>query len=193
MLSRFAGHYILHDRGTPDDSDKLAEIMSKKLGTDYYFFKRPQPPYEFNEDVDVELAYRWVKTYFLPDTLINSVILGIGIGGLLAAKLQEDFPARNLSVIAVNAPTAEGSISLEESPEGRVALYSSLYSPLASHCDWSNYATQAYDAVWLSHGIKNTKYALAYLLSAYMRQEDISTEYASVSNLTPAVAKAAGV
>lgn len=185
MLSRFTGHYLLHDRGTPDDVDKLAEIMSKKLGTDYYFFKRPQPPHEFIEDVAPDVSYRWLKTYFLPDTLINSVIFGIGLGGLLAAKLQEDFPARNLSVIAVNAPTTEGLISLDRSVhQSRVALYSSVYPTLAD-CDWSKYAPQVYDVAWLQHGIKNTKYGLAYLLSAYMRQEDISTQVSAVTNMTP--------
>jgi pimeloyl-ACP methyl ester carboxylesterase len=189
-ISRFTGHYILHDRGNPDAADKLADIMSKKLGTDYYFFKRPQPPYEFNEDADAAVSYRWLQTYLLPDTLINSVIFGIGLGGLLAAKLQEDYPARNLSVIAINAPTTEGLISLDGSAQSRVALYSNLYPPLADRCDWPKYATQVYDAVWLSHGITNQKYGLAYLLAAYMRQEDIATQVAALS--APEVAKAVG-
>jgi pimeloyl-ACP methyl ester carboxylesterase len=187
MLSRFAGHYILHDRGSPDDTDKLADIMAKKLGTDYYFFKRPQPPYEFNEEVSSTVSYRWLTTYFLPDTLINSVIFGVGLGGLLAAKLQEDYPARNLSVVAINSPTTEGLISLTGSVKGRVALYSSVYPTLT---DWAKFAPQVYDVPWLQHGIKNTKYALAYLMSAYMKQEDVSSQVAAVSGTE--VAKAAG-
>ena len=47
MDSRFKGHYLLHDRGTSEDVERLATIMAKSIGVDDDFFKIPQPPYEF--------------------------------------------------------------------------------------------------------------------------------------------------
>jgi esterase/lipase len=188
MESRFKGHYLLHDRGTPEDVQKLASIMAEKTKMSYEQFKQPHPPYEFNESASADVSYKWLRTYFLPDTLLHSVIFGFGFGGLLAAKLQGDFPARDISVVAINAPTSEGEFTLDSKIHERVSLYSSQYVPKDNN--WSKYAKQVYDVPWLQHGIKNTKYGLAYLMMAYMQHEDIS---AAVSSLHDGeIAEAAG-
>lgn len=172
--------------------ERLAKIMAGKVGTHYDFFKRPQPPYEFKEDASALESYRWLNSYLLPEVPPNSVIFGIGLGGLLAAKLQEDFPAKRLSVVAVNAPCSEGSIGLNNTVPNRIAIYSSAYTPIAGRCDWSRYAGQAYDVPWLPHGIKNTKYGLAHLLTAYMQIENLAFEVASFTDSAPEIPKAIG-
>jgi hypothetical protein len=191
-FTRFRGHYLLHDRGTPEDVEKLAGIMATKVGTVEGFFKRPRPPYEYKENASALESYLWLRSYLLPEIPCNSVIFGIGLGGLLAAKVQEDFPAKGLSVVAVNAPTFEGIIGLSNLVSNRVALYSSVYAPVAARCEWDRYAGQAYDVSWLQHGIKNTKYGLAYLLASYMQIENLAAEVASFTDAAPEIPKAQG-
>lgn len=175
-FTRFRGHYLLHDRETPEDIDQLAKIMANKVGTDYDFFKRPQPPYEFKEDASALESYHWLRSYFLPVALYDSVIFGIGLGGLLAAKLQEDYPAKRVSVVAINAPCFEGAINLESMVQNRVAIYSNSYPPIVGRCDWSRFAVQTYDVPWLQNGIKTTKYGLAHLMTSYMQVENLAAE-----------------
>lgn len=190
-ISRFRNHYLLHDRGNTEDAEKLAAIMAKRVGTDNDFFKHPQPPYEFKEDASSLESYNWLRKYFLPELLPDSIVFGIGLGGLLVARLQEDFPAKNLSVVAVNSPLTEGQVAVSDRPSiGRVALYSQLYTPILNQGQaWPLYASQAYDLPWLVHGIKNAKYGLAYLMTAYMQKEDISAEIATFMDTAPEVGK----
>ena len=189
-VTRFKGHYILHDRDSTG-APRLVEIMANKVGVESEFFKQPHPPYEFKEDASALESYLWLRSCFLSGVMSNSVLFGFGIGGLLAAKLQEDFPVKGLSVVAINAPTFEGSISLETHVPNRVALYSSAYMPIAGRCNWSLYAGQAYDMSWLLHGIKNAKYGLAYLLTTYMQIENLTMEVKSFMDFAPEVPKAA--
>lgn len=191
-FTRFRGHYFLHDRGTPEDVERLAAIMATRVHTDDDFFKRLQPPHDSKEDASALESYRGLSSSLLPVVPSNSVIFGIGLGGLLAAKLQEDFPAKRLSVVAINAPCSEGSISLGSLVSNRVAIYSSAYPPIAGRCDWGRCAGQAYDVPWLQHGIKNTKYGLAYLLTAYMQIENLAYEVASFKGSAPETPKAKG-
>lgn len=178
MNSRFTGHYLLPDRGITDDVDKLATIMETKVGTDYSVFKVPYLPYNFKEDATTQDTYRWLRMHLLSESPINSVFFGVGIGGLLAAKLQEEFPARRLSVVSINAPVSDGGITLTQGITNRVSLYSSEYSPV----DWSMYAGQDYDVAWLAHGIKNCKYGLSSILMAYMQSEDLLDSVKEISH-----------
>ena len=175
-FTRFRGHYLLHDRGAPEEAARMAEIMAARVGNNYEFFKQPQPPYGEGGPSVLE----WLRSRFLPGVLNSSVIFGFGLGGLLAAKLQEEFPAKRLSVVAINAPCIEEGISLAGSVvSNRVAIYSSGYTPIAGRCEWGQYTAQAYDLPWLQHGIKNAKYGLAYLLTSYMQVECLAVEVAS--------------
>jgi hypothetical protein len=192
MDSRFKGHYLLHDRGSSEDVERLATIMANKVGANDNLFKLPQPPYEFKEDASALESYRWLRQYLLPEVLGNSIMIGFGIGGLLAARLQEDFPAKNISVVAVNAPTSEGQIVLNNPVFNRIAIYSSAYSPIIGPCNWSQFTPQAYDVPWLMHGVKNTKYGLAYLLTSYMQSENISADVAEFMDSAPEVPRAKG-
>jgi len=189
-FSRFTGHYFLHDRGAPEDAERIADIMAKKVGVGSEFFKLPLPPYQFNESASALESYQWLRRDLLPEVMNDSVIFGIGLGGLLAARLQEDFPAKNISVVAINSPTTEGAISLANPMYGRIAIYSSACTPIKNYCNWRQFTPQAYDLPWLVYGIKNTKFGLAYLLTSYMQTEDMSAEVEAFIDSTPAIPKA---
>lgn len=182
-FSRFKCHYLFHDRGDTTGGlvEKLESIIiqtANKAECSEPLFKRPSLPYGFNEEGSATDSYRWLRTYLLPDLIANSAIFGIGLGGLLAAKLQEDFPNSGLSVMAINSPLVEGTIGLSGTLlQSRVAIYSSHYPPISDYvAQWPGVAPQAYDVSWLEHGTNLPKYALAHLIASYMKTEDIAIE-----------------
>ena len=182
MGTRFKGHYLLPDRDAPADGTRLIEIMAGNVGVDYDYFKQPQPPYVFKDNATSLESYQWLWSYLLPEIPLYSVIFGVGIGGLLAAKLQEDYPDKWLFVVAINSPRSEEPIHLGGLNSNRVAIYSSSYPPIIDRCDWGHYAGQSYDVPWLQHGIKNTKFGLAHLLTSYMQAEDLTGAIASFTD-----------
>src|ERR1700739_409940 len=182
-FSRFKCHYLFYDRNDNGLTEKLESIVTQtatKAGCEEPLFKRPQLPYGFNDDGSAADSYNWLRRYLLPDMIQfqNVLVVGIGLGGLLAAKLQEEF-ATNINVMTFNAPLVEG-ISLNGSlVRNRVSIYSSLYSPLCSQ--WMRVAPQTYDVPWLQHGTNLPKLALAHLIASYMKAENIGIEVEALS------------
>jgi len=182
-FSRFKCHYLFHDRGDTTNGlvEKLENIIIQtagKAGCDEPLFKRPSLPYGFNEDGSALNSYRWLRTYILPELITNSVIFGIGLGGLLAAKLQEDFLSSGVSVVAFNSPLIEGTVGLNGTlVQKRVAVYSSNYYPISDRVtQWPGVAGQVYDVPWLQHGASLPKYAISHLIASYMKTENIASE-----------------
>ena len=97
----------------------------------------------------------------LPMFKPNSLFVGLGLGGNLAALAQDRFPSLNLSVFAVDPP------EMAAAPE-RVVLYNSL--------EPRSFAGQAYGVPWLAQGVDKAAFAVAYLISAYMRGLDLAKE-----------------
>ncbi|MBZ5660037.1 MAG: hypothetical protein LAO08_06480 [Acidobacteriia bacterium] len=129
--------------------------------------------------------------YLLPFLMPNSLVVGIGLDGTIACYLQQEFPAANLSVIAINSPTSDTytTVGMERSMvlkphHNRVALYSRLYEPIRGRNDWRQLTDHDLEVSWLQHGIFSesganlSKYAVAYYVTAYLQS----------SNLEPAVA-----
>jgi hypothetical protein len=122
----------------------------------------------------------------------NSLLVGIGTGGLTAIAVQERFPALNLSAFAINPPPAQGDLtylwttaaaySLE-----RVVLYSSQYEPLRGKQPelWSKYCDLVFDVPWLSGGVQEAFYSTSYLISAFMRGLSMPKEVAAISMPSP--------
>jgi hypothetical protein len=97
---------------------------------------------------------------------------------LIACSVQSLFPALNLSVFAINAPTEEDSLFAEPcAPHTRLALYSSAYPTIKGRCDWKTLTSAAYDVPWLASGCKNL-YPLAYLISGYSHGADMDKQVA---------------
>ena len=185
-MSRFKCHYLLHDRGDTangmvEDIEGIVVQLASKSSNIEPLFKRPPLPYGFNEEGSTADSYRWLRTYFLPELIPNSVVIGFGIGGLLAAKLQEDFPNNKVSVVTINSPLMDGMVKLSGTlVQNRVAIYSTSYPPIKDlSLQWPTMASQAYDVPWLQHGSYLSKYALCHLIASYMQSEDLSAEFES--------------
>ena len=164
--SRFRMVYFLHDAVHGKETKSL-EDLTRSSFPHVRFIDLWVPPSQ------VEL---WASNLF-PLLLPNTLLVGVGLAGLTAAHLQERYSNLNLSVLAINAPTAGQEFKVERRQANRAALYSSEYEPLAKN--WSELSEISFDVCWLSHGILSesggnlSKYSVAYFVKAYMKEPDI--------------------
>jgi pimeloyl-ACP methyl ester carboxylesterase len=97
----------------------------------------------------------------------DSAIIGVSLGGLVAAKFQEE-GREDLHVICISSPTWADGVRLERRLPNRVAFYSSNDEVIAERtADWPRLA-QAFDLPWLTHDTDAHKFALAQLAFAYL-------------------------
>jgi hypothetical protein len=133
-------------------------------------------------NLDTKAALNFVERFFVYRMALDSLLVGVGRGGLIAAAVQLKLPALRLSVAAINSPTDEDGVSAGLWGH-RLALYSSAYKPIAGHCDWHVASPLAYDLPWLAKGCQNNFYPLTYLISSWARGAIMDKE---VSLLFPA-------
>lgn len=181
--SRFRTVVLLHDHG--DNHDGPVKELAHILQENHPLVKFVCPPIPTALDAQANVNLLAVK--LLPVFQPNSLVVGLGLSGLFAVAIQERFPALNLSVFAINAPSSKDGLTdvwktRETSSLERVVLYSSQYEPIRDGQPekWSQYADQVYDVPWLSGGVQKAMYATSYLISAYMRGLDLRKEVPSI-------------
>ncbi len=191
--TRFANVYLFHGKGgSPDGAVLNLEAILQHAYYDVRF-KRPCLPHRM-PDVTAEESLDYVVLQYRNTMLPNSLIVGIGLGGLLAVRLQELSPHLDLSVFAINAPTSENEVKISSihplfaaAPNllqsNLVALYSSLDKEIKGRVNWSDFTPWAFDMPMLRyHDTDLCKYAVCYLISRFMQGRDMTTE---VNNLFP--------
>jgi hypothetical protein len=89
----------------------------------------------------------------------GSLLVGVGLGGLVAARLQE-LGRQDLQVIAISSPTWSDEVTLESRTERRLAFYSSHDPIIGSRiANWPKLASFSQDLDWLDQETsKNLKY-----------------------------------
>jgi len=110
----------------------------------------------------------------LPELKIPSgaVVIGISLGGLVAARLQETLRP-DLSVVCISTPTWADGVRLERSMPARAAFYSSNDEVILGRtAEWPSLAT-AFDVPSLSHDTDRHVELLARLIKAYLNKEDV--------------------
>jgi pimeloyl-ACP methyl ester carboxylesterase len=168
----FRSIYLLHGKGgSPDGSvNQLQEELLHHFPADTpgQLFQRPKllhsDPNVLAEESLADLAAR-----NLPQ---SAIVIGISLGGLLAARLQEQ--GRNdLDVIAISSPTWADAVAVEKRMPNRVALYSSKDEVLGDRTqNWPQLA-QAFDLPWLTHDTDRHKRELARLVFACLNGESL--------------------
>jgi hypothetical protein len=168
---RFDHILLLHGKGgSPNGSVRQLQAELEQLGIASNFERRLMPhsdPNVLAEDSLASLAAQPLAP--------NTLIVGISLGGLIAAKLQELRVARDQPappVIAISAPTwADGvalSSPIKTSPPCRIALYGTHDDVIAGRTsDWPALA-EAYAFSWLTHDTDAHKRRLAQLVHAYI-------------------------
>lgn len=108
----------------------------------------------------------------------EALLIGISLGGLVAAKLQE-MGREDLHVICISSPTWADGVELQQRLPHRLALYSSHDEVIAGRTSrWPDLA-EAYDLPWLSHDTDAHKEPLVHLIVRYMSASDQQTTTAS--------------
>ncbi len=117
--------------------------------------------------VPAEDSLRALAELAIPE---GATVIGISLGGLLAARLQET-ARRDLRVIAISSPTWADGVSLAEKMPRRLALYSSRDTVIEGRtADWPQLA-EARDLPWLTHNTDAHKQPLAEIIAGYLHGE----------------------
>jgi len=168
---RFQKLVLLHGKGgSPEGSvNQLEQELRRYMPTaSGDLFHRPKllhsDPDVLAEDSVADLAARK-----LPQ---NAAVIGISLGGLVAAKLQEQ-GRDDLPVICISSPTWADGVRLETWMPNRIALYSSKDEVIAGRtANWPQFA-QAFDLPWLTHDTDQHKQRLAQLVFAYLNGDSV--------------------
>jgi pimeloyl-ACP methyl ester carboxylesterase len=128
-------------------------------------YERPSLPH--GREKGVQAAEHSVD--FLRELHIEpeALLIGISLGGIVAAKLQETGRA-DLHVICISSPTCADGVDLHRKLPHRLALYSSQDEVIAGRTSrWPDLA-EAYDLPWLSHDTDAHKEQLVHLIVPYV-------------------------
>jgi len=103
----------------------------------------------------------------------SAFVVGVSLGGLVAAKLQET-SRPDLRVICISSPTWADGVLIERKPANRFAFYSSRDEVIQGRIvDWPRLA-EAYDLPWLTHDTDLHKVRLARLIAAVVRGQSVA-------------------
>ena len=120
-------------------------------------------------EVTAEASLEHLRNLEIPN---GSAVIGISLGGLVAAKLQES-GRDDLRVTCISSPTWADGVALSQRMTRRLALYSSLDEVIKGRtANWPQLA-QAYDLPWLTHDTDKHKEALSYIVAAPLNHEDV--------------------
>jgi len=103
----------------------------------------------------------------------SATIIGVSLGGLVAARLQE-ISRRDLTVICVSSPTWADGVRLERPTQGRMAIYSSNDEVIKGRTEnWPRLA-KSFDVTTLTHDTDRHADLLARAITAYLLGNDVN-------------------
>jgi hypothetical protein len=162
--------HIFHDRGQgPEELEQFRLLLKRSLPQTEYDI--PHLPH-LNTGVKAEDSFKLIsmRNHFPSGT----IVIGFGLGGLLAAKLQE---TQDLTVIAIAAPTQCDGIKLKTKERHRLAVYSSHDEQIMPFTNWPNFTVDAFECTPLMfHDIDDNRYKLALVIREYLRGGNYKSE-----------------
>jgi pimeloyl-ACP methyl ester carboxylesterase len=162
---KFPAVYLVHGTGgSPEGSVRLLQAELEKFGAQHSYV-RPRMPHS-DPHVAPSVSVSYLRDLGIPE---GALLIGISLGGLVAAMLQET-GRPDLHVIAINAPTHVGDTELHSWMQHRISLYCASDQVIAGRtADWPLLAAEAHDLPWLiGHNTDPHKEALAYIISCYV-------------------------
>lgn len=161
--------YFLHGRGGSPTGSSVATIASLlrehiSPETEFVFLDLPHS----DPNLPAEESYRQFSATALLEP--ESLLIGVSLGGLVAAKYCEDHPEMNLRVVALASPTESEGLALESVHSMSItALYSRLDPVIGYRANWERCAYRQYDVPWMQdHRLENHKYSVALFLLEYL-------------------------
>ncbi len=166
-MNKFSKVYLLHGRGgSPNGSTNLLQKALEPLFPNCEFI-RPLLPHTNHKIENPEDSIKSLEELNIPQ---ESLLIGISLGGLVAAKLQEE-SRPDLTVICIVTPTRFKTISLEKHMPNRVVFYSSKDEVIADRVDdWPKLA-EVHDLLWLNHDIDPNIPKLVKLIHKYVENK----------------------
>lgn len=184
---KFPTIYLLHGKGgSPDGSVlKLQEAMQSFPGSPFKTtnFERPLLAHTAS-NVTAEESFAHAERQYAPYLKQDALVIGISMGGLIAAKLQET-TRPDLSVIAISSPTGVDNLRLDKRMPNRVSFYNSADPVIAGRTATWPILAEAYDLVWLTHETDNHRYSLALFIRTYANGGDLKNEASQLWALEP--------
>lgn len=162
---RFAAVYLLHGKGGwPGGSVLQLEGLLRNSFPEICYVRPSLPHGRENGEQRAERSVDFLRKLAIEP---GALLVGISLGGLVAAKLQESGRG-DLHVICVSSPTWADGVSLETRVPHRLSFYSSRDEVIAGRTSrWPDLA-EARDLPWLTHDTDAHKEDLARLIVAYM-------------------------
>ncbi|TCK72843.1 alpha/beta hydrolase [Acidipila rosea] len=156
--------FLLHGKGgSPEGTIKKLHIILEQRWPGLSFH-RPLLPHH-DPGVLCEISIEHLLDMDIPR---HALLVGISLGGLVAAKLQE-VGRDDLQVMAISSPTWADGLSLERSAQHRLAFYSSRDDVIASRTtNWPKIADFARDFEWLTHDSDRHLRQIARLCDWYL-------------------------
>jgi hypothetical protein len=166
----FSAVYLLHGTGGSPNGSVLQLETELRVCVPEQLYVRPLMPHS-DQTVAPSVSVSHLRDLAVPE---GALIIGISLGGLVAAKLQETGRA-DLQVICINSPTWAGDVELRHRMNHRVSLYCSDDEVIAGRTEkWPQLAA-AYDLPWLTgHNTDSHKHALASILNDYLETGKVS-------------------
>jgi predicted esterase YcpF (UPF0227 family) len=172
---KFPAIYLLHGRGgSPNGSVTQLETELRDCEPEQNYF-RPLMPHS-DETVTPWPSVLHLRSLAVPN---GSLVVGVSLGGLVAAKLQE-LERPDLHVICISSPTHADETELNAKMEQRIALYSSADSVIAGRTERWPQLAEAHDLPWLDHDTDKHKTPLGRILCAYVQRLNVSREVADI-------------
>ena len=160
--------YLFHGKGgSPNGSVSVLEKALHPSFSDAEF-GRPLLKHS-NPDVLAEESLAGLEQLDIPS---SSVVIGISLGGLIAAKYQET-TRPDLRVVCVSSPTWADGVRLERPMPLRAAFFSSNDEVIAGRtAEWPMLA-EAWDVATLTHDTDHHAELLARGIAAFLMGEDV--------------------
>ena len=168
-MKSFPAVYLFHGKGgSPSGTVSLLESAFADLFPSTRMV-RPELPHH-DPELAAERSLPFVEDLKMP---LNSLVIGVSLGGIVAARVQE-ISRPELHVICISSPTWADAVRLEKKMPNRLALYSSHDDVISGRtADWPQLA-EAYDLRWLTHQTDAHIPNLYELVKAYVLEDDVS-------------------
>ncbi len=163
--------FLLHGKGgSPLGSVSKLEPLLREIHPEFTYHRLLLPHHD--PHVFAETSVNYLRDFNLPR---EARVIGISLGGLVAAKLQEESRS-DLNVACVSSPTWADGVRLIAKPPHRLALYSSQDEVIADRVsDWPKLA-ESYDLAWLTHDTDAHKERICELLIRWIEGSTVLTE-----------------
>jgi len=155
--------YLLHGKGGSPNGSVLQlenELRPRLRGAEFERILMPHSDPNVLAEVSVEFLRQ-------RELVRGATVIGVSLGGLVAAKLQED-GRDDLRVICVSSPTWADGVKLARKMANRIAIYGTYDDVIAGRTEEWPQLAKAHEVDWLTHDTDAHKVRLGELIAGWV-------------------------